>query len=298
LDETRLGELAALGTAVLWTTSAAAFETAGRKVGSVAVNVIRLSIAFAFLLVHGLATSGSLLPFDAPHDAWVLFAASGIAGFVLCDLCLFRAFVLIGARLSLLVMALTPPLTALLGYAFLGEGLTGLQLGGMGLTLAGVSVAVLGQRGEQTSSRRRLFAGLALAGTGAIGHAAGLLLSRAGMALHGDAFDGTRIRALAGLAGMAVIYTVAGWWPRVVPAVKDRRILGILAGGAFAGPFLGVVLSLVAVGLAKTGVASTLMSVTPILILPWAVFVRKEHVGAKAIAGAVLAVAGVSLLFA
>ena len=47
--QSHIGEMAALATAICWTINAIAFESAGKKVGSMSVNYIRLFIAF-FLL--------------------------------------------------------------------------------------------------------------------------------------------------------------------------------------------------------------------------------------------------------
>jgi drug/metabolite transporter (DMT)-like permease len=46
-----------------------------------------------------------------------------------------------------------------------------------------------------------------------------------------------------------------------------------------------------------TGVAASLMATTPILIIPVVVLIRRERVGFGGIAGALLAVSGVVLLF-
>jgi len=52
------GELAALLTAVFWTITALAFESASRKVGSLSVNLLRLVTAFVFLSVYAWVSRG------------------------------------------------------------------------------------------------------------------------------------------------------------------------------------------------------------------------------------------------
>jgi drug/metabolite transporter (DMT)-like permease len=86
-------------------------------------------------------------------------------------------------------------------------------------------------------------------------------------------------------------------WPVLASAFRDRRALGTTAFGSFFGPFLGVSLSLTAVQFIPAGVAQTIMGIVPVLIIPFAILVRKERVSPRAIAGAVLAVAGVAILF-
>jgi drug/metabolite transporter (DMT)-like permease len=70
-----------------------------------------------------------------------------------------------------------------------------------------------------------------------------------------------------------------------------------IVGGAIAGPFLGVWLSLIAVQHAPIGVASTLMSLPPILLIPLAWLIFKERITQRAIVGTALALAGVAVLF-
>ena len=53
-----LGELASFATAICWTVSPIAFEYAGRKVGHLSVNYIRLVVAFLFISIYTLFTRG------------------------------------------------------------------------------------------------------------------------------------------------------------------------------------------------------------------------------------------------
>jgi len=55
--------------------------------------------------------------------------------------------------------------------------------------------------------------------------------------------------------------------------------------------------SLVAVKYSYVGIAATIMSIVPVLIIPLVILIYRERVSARAVVGAVLAVAGVVLLF-
>ena len=110
-----LGELAALATAVCWALGSLAFTRAGRRIGSLPLNVIRLAIALVFSAIAGLVLYGRALPTDATAEQWWWLGLSGAVGYFFGDLCQFRAFIEIGPRLTLLLMALTPPMTALIG---------------------------------------------------------------------------------------------------------------------------------------------------------------------------------------
>ncbi|NMB77001.1 MAG: DMT family transporter [Myxococcales bacterium] len=295
--ERYIGELAALATAVCWTATAMFFESAGRRVGSLPVNVIRLGLAFVFFCVFGFVARGLPLPSDATPHAWLWLSASGVVGFTLGDLCLFRAWVLLGARLASQVMALVPVITALGAVVFLSERLAWLQWLGVLITTGGVFwVATERVSGSGPRPERPSRVGLLLALGGAVGQAGGLVLSKYGLEGY-SAFAGTHIRVMAGLAGFLVICAVARLFGPVAAALRDRRAMLHTSLGAVFGPFLGVGLSLLAVQHAPAGVAATLMALTPVLVTAAVALVRKERISLRGWLGAALAVSGSAMLF-
>lgn len=302
------GELAALGTAVCWSVSAFAFEAAGKRLGSRVLNVVRMAFALVFLVALNTALRGQPVPLDVEAKAWGWLIVSGLVGFTFGDLCLFRAFILIGPRLSTLVMALAPLFAACLGWIFLGERMTTYDLLGMAAIALGIYWAVRarpmpaleGIVGEAPSSERNSRdrgKGLLLAVAGALGQAGGLVLSKLGMGRH-HPLAAAEIRVLAGLLGFAAVITVARAWPRVGSALRDRQAMAPTLLGSVFGPFLGVSLSLIAVQRTSAGVAASLMATAPVMILPVVVFFKHERVGVAGFVGAALAVLGVALLFA
>ena len=179
--DAHIGQVAALATAFCWTVTAMAFESAGKRVGSLPVNLLRLLMAIVFLSLYSLVVRGRLFPTDASAHAWLWLSISGIIGFLLGDLFLFRAFVVIGSRISMLIMAAVPPMTAVLGWMIMGERLSLMSMVGMGLTMAGIIWVVLERgRGETdatgVSRGGRPLAGILMAFGGAFGQAVGLVL--------------------------------------------------------------------------------------------------------------------------
>ena len=131
---------------------------------------------------------------------------------------------------------------------------------------------------------------------GALGQAAGLILSKLGLtAIH--PMPANQIRMAAGILGFAVVFALTRRAGRLLVALRDARAMVWTTVGAIAGPFVGVTLSLVAVRDARAGVAATIMALTPVLILPVVVLTGRERVSGRAAAGALLAVAGTALLF-
>lgn len=297
--EVRIGEIAALFTAFCWTVTALSFESASRKVGSVAVNIIRLAMAFVLLGIFSWIRRGLFIPFDADAFTWFWLALSGLVGFVLGDLFLFKAFTVIGSRMSMLVMTLVPPMTALIGWLIMGEVLALIHFAGMALTLSGIILVVFqrhSKKGNLANKPKVPIQGLMFAIGGAAGQAIGLVLSKYGMGDF-DAFAATQIRVMAGMAGFAIIIHVFKRWLAVKRAVIQRKAMGLILLGATFGPFLGVSASLLAVQNTATGIASTIMAITPILIIAPTYFFFKQPVSWKEVIGAVISVFGVALFF-
>jgi len=301
----RIGEIAALGTAFCWTITALSFESAGKRIGSLTVNIVRLGMASVLFVLYGWIVRGHALPIDVAPAAWGWLALSGLVGFVIGDLLLFQAFVEIGARISMLVFASVPPLTAIMARFALGERLDPLGIGGMVLTVAGIVLVVLRRptapvgAGTSPGDQRTVVSmkGVLLAFGGAMGQAGGLILGRIGAGVTLNPFAATQIRALAGLAGFAIVFTIARRWKLIGRAVRDRPAISRVGIGAVFGPFLGVSLGLFAAQHTSAGIASTIMALVPVLIIVPSVVVFKEKVTVREVTGAFIAVIGVALLF-
>ncbi|MBN1781830.1 DMT family transporter [bacterium] len=292
-----IGEWAALATACCWTITALSFEKASKRVGSLPVNWIRLVLAFFLLSLYSWIFRGTPWPADATAHLWTWLSISGLIGFVLGDLFLFRAFVEIGSRISMLIMASVPVMTALLGWIFMQEHLSRLDILAMMITLSGIALVVLEQNRE---TRQVAFThplrGVLLAFGGAAGQAVGLILSKYGMGDY-NPFQATQIRVMTGILGFSLLFFPMKRWGRVRDALRNKTAMFSVSLGAFFGPFLGVSLSLLAIQKTMTGIASTIMAIVPILLIPPAVILFHERVTLKEIAGAFLAVGGVAILF-
>ncbi|MDX2431506.1 MAG: DMT family transporter [Bacteroides sp.] len=296
-----LGEIAALLTAVCWTVTAMAFESAGKRVGALSLNLIRLVIGLIFLSIYNTIVNGEIFP-TATSFQWFWLALSGLIGFVLGDLFLFRAFIMIGARISMLIMALVPPIAALIGWITLGEKLSGMEFMGMGITLSGIVLVMSSKleikKGDLGRNLKMgpLVLGSLLALGGAVGQAAGLVLSKKGMQ-DMDPFSATQIRIMTGVIGFAIVITVFKRWKHLFGALKDLKAMKFMTLGSFTGPFLGVSLSLLAVQHTDTGIAATLMALTPVMIIPLVILMKKEKIRTIEIIGALISVGGVALFF-
>ena len=291
-----IGELSALATAILWSGTALVFSEAARRVGSTQVNVARLVLAMLFLAISLLALG---IPIHLTMSQFELLAASGLIGLVFGDGFLFLAFEKIGARISMLVMAINPAMTAVLAYFFLGESIALAGVLGMVATVGGIALVVLDKREEHSTAHRGRGMGVLYAFFGALGQAVGLIFAKQAFA-EGDvhAFVATLVRIAAAAAVMLpAVFLYRPTRTILTDFRHDRRALLLTIGGAVIGPYLGITLSIVAIAHTKTAIAATIMATPPIIMLPMVRFVTKEPLHWKAIAGAVLAVTGVAVLF-
>lgn len=292
-----IGEIAALLTAFCWVGSSVSFEYSGKKVGSLVLNLMRLVVSLLIITVINFFITSGFRNLHVTPEAFQALLLSGLVGFVLGDLFLFQAFVEIGSRISMLIMALAPPITAVLSYFILGEVLGPVQMLGMAVTFFGIAMVVMGrEKGSQKLVVRHPLKGILFAFLGAVGQALGLILSKVGVA-ELNPFVATEIRIFAGILGFLLIITFTRNWPNFFRAFRNRTaMVGITVGSLF-GPVVGVSLSLMAVKYTSTAIASTLMAIVPILIIPVSILFFKEKVKAHEVAGALVGVLGVAIIF-
>jgi drug/metabolite transporter (DMT)-like permease len=293
-----IGETAALLTSLAFSVTSSMFTLAGRKVGSAVVNRTRLVLAVVLLSLTHLIFLGSLFPWNAEPQRWMWLSLSGIIGLVLGDAFLFQAFVWIGPRLSMLMMSLAPVISTLAAWMFLDEYLSWMQLLGIGLTLSGIAWVIMEGNGKQKAANRDYLRGILFGLGAATGQALGLVLSKNG--LYGD-FSPISANLIRMLSATIVLWAVTLLQRKALSTFErlksNRRSMFLIFAGVVSGPFLGVSLSLFAIQKTAIGVASTLMALPPVFLLPISYIFFKERFGWGAIAGTFVAVAGVALLF-
>lgn len=294
-----LGEIASILTAFCWSANSVFFTLAGRRVGSQAVNVVRLWIALVAMVLLHLVLYGSPFPFHAGSSALTWLGLSGLVGFALGDALLFEAFVRLGPRLAMLVMTLWPVLGALLAWAFLGERMGVGKVVAMAVTLAGIALVVSERSGAPDEGKpHHATVGVLLALGGALCQAVGFLWSKVGMSQDVGPIPANLIRVSAGVLALTVWLALRGQALEPFLRMKDRRAFGLITLGGLSGPVLGVLLSLVAVAKAQhLGVASTLMSLSPVILLPVSALFLKERISLRAMAGTALTLSGAAGLF-
>ncbi len=307
-----LGELISIGVAFSWTIAALSSEVGSKQLGVAVVNVWRLGAALLLSALLLFFTLGTPLPAHADCQTWLWLLASGVVGYFFGDWCLFNSYLTIGSRYGQLFMTLAPMFTALFAWIFIGQALSWKALLAMAVTLTGIAVSVL----AGTASHHRLALSLPLRGIlfgigAGLGQGAGLVLSKIGLDHYTSVtpphllpdienvlpFAANMIRCVAGLACFAAWLLASHKLPQMRASLGNRRGLAATFVAVLTGPFIGVGFSLMAVQHTAAGIASTIMAMTPILILLPSRWLFHQPITAKSVVGAVISVIGVSLFF-
>ena len=307
-----LGEIISLIVVVLWTATALFADQASRRIGAMSTNLFRMIFSAVLLALLLWIVLGRPYPLYADGKTWLWMGLSALVGYVFGDYCLFNSYIVIGARFGQLFMTLAPPFAAIAGWVLLGETLSWRSWLAMAVTLTGIAISILNRSREGHSLSLRLPVKGVLLGIGAgLGQGVGLVLSKIGMqhyeaALPADApaafswampFASTMIRSLTGMAGFFLLMAFGGMLPQLRAAVHNGKGMAFTGLTTLFGPFLGVSLSLMAVQYARAGIASTLMALTPVLILFPCALIYRQKITPKEILGVCVSMTGVSLFF-
>ncbi|MBQ1672901.1 MAG: DMT family transporter [Bacteroidales bacterium] len=298
--------------AVSWTATALFADEASHRLGSLTVNVIRLVLGSVFLGLILWLTIGVPYPRYADGPTWLWLALSALVGYLFGDFCLFNSYLVIGARFGQLFMTLAPPMAAIAGWIMLGETLSWRSILAMLVTISGIAISILAKGQDKKMHFTLPLKGILLGLGAGAGQGVGLVLSKMGIqhyeaALPADMpavmgtmmpFAATQIRAIVGGLGFVIMLLIQRQGRHFLEVThSDRKGVRAAILTTLFGPVLGVSLSLMAVQYARAGIASTLMALTPVLIiLPYAI-IHKQRVKPKELLGVAVSMLGVAMFF-
>lgn len=306
-----LGEYLSIATAISWTITAVLSEIGSNRFGALTLNVIRMLFAIIFLGGTLFLLTGTPYPLYTNSETWFWLSLSGIVGYVFGDICLFNAYVVIGSRFAQLFMTTAPATAALTSFLLLSETISLQCMAGIAITIFGIAISVVSKNSEESKHKFGLKLPLKgiLLGIGAgLGQGVGLVLSKLGMSaysLPADVahsefvlpFAATFMRSISGFIGFFIMAIMLHKTASLRKAATDAKGLSLAALLTIFGPFVGVSMSLMAVRYTAVGIAQTIMSLTPILILVPSRFVFHQKISLVECIGAVISVVGVSLFF-
>lgn len=303
-----IGELISIGVAFSWTATALLSEFGSKRMGNLTLNLIRMVITLCFSFILFWLTGGSPLPAHGSTQAYLWMMLSGVVGYVIGDFCLFQCYLIIGSKFGQLFMTLAPITAAITAWITLGQEIRPQAMLAMIVTLTGIAISVLGRGEGHKLSLKLPLAGVLFAIGAAICQGVGLVLSKIGMnhyeaSLTSDMagwllpFHANFFRCIAGTIGFTILMACREGFAPLHKGVRDRKGMVAAVATTIFGPFVGVGASLLAVQYTAAGIASTLMALTPIIIILPAWWLFKQPITAKSILGALISVIGVSLFF-
>ena len=234
---------------------------------------------------------------------WMLL--SGLVGYVIGDFCLFQCYIIIGSRYGQLFMTLAPLAAALMAWIALGQQMAPMSIIAMLVTLIGLGISVLGRGEHHKVSLKLPFNGVLFAVGAALCQGIGLVLSKIGMDHYETGampdwlipFSANFLRCIAGIIGFSILLYFREGFKRLREALHDRKGMTVATATTIFGPFVGVGFSLMAVQYTSAGIASTLMALTPIIIILPSYWLFRQRITWRAVLGAIISVLGVSLFF-
>ena len=307
---TYIGELISIGVAFSWTATALLSEFGSKRLGNLTLNVLRMALALVFSLVLFWVITGNPLPAGVSSEACGWMLLSGFIGYVIGDFCLFQCYIIIGSRYGQLFMTLAPLAAALMAWITLGQQMKPMSVMAMLVTLLGIGISVLGRGERHKISLRLHLNGVLFAIGAALCQGIGLVLSKIGMDHYEAAalaeagipewlvpFSANFYRCIAGIIGFTLLLYFRGKMGDLRDAIHDCKGMAVATATTIFGPFVGVGFSLMAVQYTAAGIASTLMAMTPIIILLPSYWLFHEKITWRAVLGAIISVVGVSLFF-
>jgi drug/metabolite transporter (DMT)-like permease len=303
-----VGELISIGVAFSWTATALLSEYGSKRLGNLTLNLMRMVIALIFSGILFWVVTGSPLPAHASNEAYMWMLLSGLVGYVIGDFCLFQCYIIIGSKFGQLFMTIAPIAAAVMAWFTLGQQIRPQAMLAMLVTLVGIGISVLGRGDGKKLSLKLPLAGVLFAIGAAVCQGVGLVLSKIGMD-HYEAslttelagwmlpFHANFFRCIAGVIGFSVLMALREGFAPLRKGVRDRKGMTTALLTTIFGPFVGVGASLLAVQYTAAGIASTLMALTPIIIIFPAWWLFKQPITAKSLLGALISVIGVSLFF-
>ncbi len=295
-----MGYLLALLAAGAWAQNSIVYTLAGKRVSSNTTTHIRLWIALPASMIMHFIFLKTFIPSGIGVNDLIILSSSGIVGFFLADILIFRGFLYLGPRDTMLIMTLSPVFSSLLSIPLLGEFLKPLQFLGIIVTIAGIAFVILEKAGKNTEKvidKRDRLKGILFALLGALGQSLGIIIAKFSLNNNMHPVSANFIRLLAGFIAIVLYFAFRKQLISDFKKMKDTKALGLISFGAVVGPTIGVVGALYAVKYIPVGIASTLMQTTPIFLLPIERIMFKKTITIRAFIGTLITIIGVGIIF-
>lgn len=286
-----MGESLALAAAFGWVGSSVFLERASKETGTLAVNLIRLVIAMLFLGVITYVKRGLVLPLDVTKESFKFLSISGMFGLFLGDFFLYKSYIKIGPRITLLVMTFSPIAVSILSFFILGEKIEGFKVLGMLLTIIGIAIVILKKKNDKEFSK----VGFIYALLAMLGESLGIVFTRLG-SIDYDSFATIQVRTIPAILAFIVYISLKKEWSNIKEGILNKKGMIYIVLGTIVAT-LGVTALVEAMKYANVGIVSTLAATSPILIIPISIIFFKEKVSILEGIGALISFVGITIFF-
>ncbi|WP_330111614.1 DMT family transporter [Cetobacterium somerae] len=286
-----MGESLALAAAFGWVGSSVFLERASKETGTLAVNLIRLIIAMLFLGVITYVKRGLVLPLDVTKESFKFLSISGLFGLFLGDFFLYKSYIKIGPRITLLVMTFSPIAVSILSFFILGEKIEGFKVLGMLLTIIGIAIVILKKKNDKEFSK----VGFIYALLAMLGESLGIVFTRLG-SIDYDSFATIQVRTIPAILAFIVYISLKKEWSNIKEGILNKKGMIYIVLGTIVAT-LGVTALVEAMKYANVGIVSTLAATSPILIIPISIIFFKEKVSILEGIGALISFVGITIFF-
>lgn len=286
-----MGESLALAAAFGWVGSSVFLERASKETGTLAVNLIRLIIALLFLGVIMYVKRGLVLPLDVTKESLKFLSISGLFGLFLGDFFLYKSYIKIGPRITLLVMTFSPVAVSILSFFILGEKIEGFKVLGMLLTIIGIAIVILKKKNDKEFSK----VGFICALLAMLGESLGIIFTRLG-SIEYDFFATIQVRTIPAILAFIVYISLKKEWSNIKEGIVNKKGMIYIVLGTIVAT-LGVKALVEAMKYANVGIVSTLAATSPILIIPISIIFFKEKVSILEGVGALISFVGITIFF-
>ncbi|MCH2124486.1 MAG: DMT family transporter [Pirellulaceae bacterium] len=292
------GEFAALAAAAFWAVASLLYgQTPLSAAGmNFSKNVLAATLFLVQLAV--LSFHHDRPVFSADAMAWAWLGCSGVIGIVLGDTFYFRSLQILGPRRALIVGTTAPIFGLAAGYLFLSEQPSLLALLGIALTVGGVTYVLAEPSSEEEQPGLypgTTWAGIGYGTLGAICMTLGAVLSKIGME-NCAAAEASFIRLLVSALGALVLLLVSRQLRTTLRQVKRPDVLRRFVPAVLCGTWLGIWFSQIAYKHATVGIGITLLSTSPLFVIPLVRIFFGIRVSPRAVVGTLIAMVGVALL--
>lgn len=289
------GEFFALFTAISWTFSSLTFGKISKEYDTQVANFLRVTIGT--IMVGFVCLFGSrhlFLPTDVTWENLKIISLSGFIGMFLGDLFLFKAYNMIGARVTMLIMALSPIIVSIIDFLFLGVTLFPIQIFAILITCLGI-ILVIFKTEDKKISLGFSVKGLLYAFLATLGQSLGVILTKLGSTTY-DSLATSQIRLGVAIFFFGALVLYEGKSKETIKMITSKKALSLLLIGTFFSVF-GIAALIEAFKSANASIASTISSTSPIIMIPCSILFYKEKIRKNEIIGAIISVVGLSIFF-